>query len=458
MDMLPRLLTSRAPGPQSLLASAIRRHAVAVQACNDQEGQLDSIHKIARRGLVKLCAAAALLTVAHAATAATVGPVTDDLGVIRIAKGAPIQIGGYWVISGPDTSLGLDGKRGAEIAFADIGNKLLGHPIKFQVEDDQCNAEGGQTAATKLASNPQIVVVLGGACSSAATPAAPILWQQGITNICNACSAPALTAPDRKPAYDGFARTIASDIDQGASDSKYIATVLKAKTIATIHDGSPYAQQLVAVTAKNFTQTGGKVVAEEAVDPKDVDMKPVLTKIAAAKPDVIYMPIFVAAGAQLLRQSKSIPGLEKTTLVGGGSFAAAEFIEAAGPAVVGFKVGYPDVSPETMGKGYPAFLEKYKKAYGEAPISGYHANAYDAAEMAIKAIEKVAKTDKDGNLYIGRKALRDAVFAEKFAGLSGPIACDAHGQCAAFKPAVYEFTSADPKTFSMGKNPKKVWP
>jgi branched-chain amino acid transport system substrate-binding protein len=199
-------------------------------------------------------------------------------------------------------------------------------------------------------------------------------------------------------------------------------------------------------------------LSEEAVAPTDVDMHPVLTKIAAAKPDVLYMPVFVAAAAQLLRQSKEISGLEHTALVGGGSLAAAEFIEAAGPAVVGFHIGYPDVSPDTMGKGYPAFLEKYKKAYGEAPISGYHANAYDAAEMAIKAIEKVGKTDKDGNLYIGRKALRDAVFAENFAGLSGPIACDKYGQCAAFKPAVYEFVSADPKTFTMGKNPKKIWP
>ena len=112
-------------------------------------------------GAMKLWAVAALFAVMHTATAATVGPVTDDLGVVRIAKGAPIQIGGYWVMSGADTALGLDGKRGAEIAFDDIGNKLLGHPIKFTVEDDRCNAEGGQTAATKLASNPQTVVVLG---------------------------------------------------------------------------------------------------------------------------------------------------------------------------------------------------------------------------------------------------------------------------------------------------------
>jgi branched-chain amino acid transport system substrate-binding protein len=78
--------------------------------------------------------------------------------------------------------------------------------------------------------------------------------------------------------------------------------------------------------------------------------------------------------------------------------------------------------------------------------------------MAINAIKQVAKTDKNGTLYIGRKALRDAVYAQKFAGLSGPISCDNYGQCAKFKPAVYQFISDDSKTFSMGKNPKKIWP
>jgi len=302
-------------------------------------------------GLVSVCAQ-------PIQAAQTLGPVTDDIGVVRIAKGAPVQIGAYWVLSGADTALGLDSRRGAEVAIKDYGGKILGHPIKFNVEDDQCNAEGGQTAATKLAANPQTVVVLGPACSSAATPAAPILWQAGITNICNACSAPALTDPSRKPDYDGFARTIASDKDQGASDAKYIFQVLKAKTLATVHDGSPYAQQLVAVTAANFIKLGGKVVAQEAIAPTDVDMHPVLSDIAAAKPDVLYAPVFVAAAAQLLRQSKETPGLDHTALIGGGSLAAPGFIEAAGPSVVGFIIGYPDVSPESMGGNYPKFVEE----------------------------------------------------------------------------------------------------
>jgi branched-chain amino acid transport system substrate-binding protein len=408
--------------------------------------------------LLRLGAGAALLCLSQAATAATVGPVTDDLGVIRIAKGAPIQIGAYWVLSGADTALGLDEKRGVEIAFKDLGGKVLGHPLKLNAEDDGCNAEGGQTAATKLAANPQTVIVLGPACSSAATPGAPILWQQGVVDICTACTAPALTAPGRKPEYDGFARTVFSDSEQGKADATYIHNSLKAESVVTVHDGSPYAQQLQQVMADNFRQMGGKVLSQEAIAPTDVDMKPLLTRIASEKPDLIYFPVFTAAAAQIVRQAKDTPGLEKTKLMGGGSLLSADFIEAAGPAVVGFIIGYPDLSPEAMGKNYPKFVEEYKKAYNEAPISGYHANAYDGAMLAVKAIEKVAKTDKDGNLYIGKKALRDAVFDTKFDGISGPIACDQYGECSQFKASVLEFTSSDPKTFGVGKNPKKIWP
>jgi len=405
-----------------------------------------------------LAAAAMMLTGSAAMAAQTVGPVTDDMGVVRIAKGAPIQIGGYWVLSGPDTALGLDERRAVEIAIKEHGGSLLGHPIKLQAEDDQCNAEGGQTAATKLAANPQIVVVIGPACSSSCTPAAPILWQQGITDIDTAATAPALTAATRKPEYDGLVRTVFSDADQGAADAKYIYDVLKLRKAVAMHDGSPYAQQLAAVFADNFKKLGGQVLSTEAVAPTDVDMHPVLTRIASEKPDVVYLPIFVAAAAQVLRQSKDTPGLEHTRLFGGSALGAADFVQAAGPAVVGFQIGYPDLSPAAMGKGYPKFVDEYKQAYGEAPISGFHANAYDGATLAFKAIEKVAKTDSAGNLYIGRKALRDAVFATKFDGISGPIACDAHGECSKETAAVFEFTSPEPSTFGFGKNPKKVFP
>ena len=166
-------------------------------------------------------------------------------------------------------------------------------------------------------------------------------------------------------------------------------------------------------------------------------MHPVLTRIATEKPDMIYAPIFVAAGAQLLRQEKDTPGLEKVPLIGNSGQMAPDMISAAGQAIVGYRITYPDVSPEAMGAGYPKLVKDYTQTYGEAPIPGYHANAYDAAVLAMKGIEKAAKTDAGGTTYIGRKALRDAVQTIKFDGVSGPIACDQHGECAKFKPAVY---------------------
>ena len=67
--------------------------------------------------------------------AQTVGPVTDDIGVIRIPKDAPIQIGGYWVLSGADTALGLDSRRGAEIAVPRrMGDPARPRPARRHVE------------------------------------------------------------------------------------------------------------------------------------------------------------------------------------------------------------------------------------------------------------------------------------------------------------------------------------
>lgn len=254
----------------------------------------------------------AIAVLASPAMAVTVGPVTDDIGVVKIPKGAPIQIGGYWVLSGPDTALGTDQKRAVEIAIKDMGGNLVGHPIKFSAEDSLCNAEGGQTAATKIAANPNTVIVIGPSCSSEATPGAPILWKAGITSIGTSPTAPTLTLPTRKADYDGFVRTVYSDLDQGKSDAKWFHDVLKVQKIVTIHDGSPYAQQLAQVMAKNFREMGGTILSEEAIQPTDVDMHPLLTRIATEKPDAIYFPIFVAAAAQILRQAKETLASKKS--------------------------------------------------------------------------------------------------------------------------------------------------
>ena len=81
---------------------------------------------------------------------------------------------------------------------------------------------------------------------------------------------------------------------------------------------------------------------------------------------------------------------------------------------------------------YSAFLSRYEAKYQEPPFPIYDANTYDAANLLLSAIEAVAIKDKKGTLYVGRQALRDALYTTTgFQGLSGSLTCDLYGDCAA---------------------------
>ncbi len=390
--------------------------------------------------------------------AETVGPVTDDVGVVRIAKGQPIQIGALLVLSGPDLSLGVDASRGAQIAFDDSKDTLLGHPIAYEPEDGQCSVEGGQTGATRLASNKQIVGVIGTSCSSEARGGAPVLWNAGMPMAVTSATAPALTAADRPVGLQGIVRFVYNDLNAASAAVKY-AKSIGVTQAATLHDGSLYAEELADAFSKQFKQAGGTIVAAEAISPSDTDLRPVLTRIGTSKPQLLFAPIFVGASAYLVRQIKEIPTLAKTPILGTDAVLAPAFLEAAGDAAIGYRLTGIDNDPKLMGPAYGAFLTKYKAKFGEDPISGFHANGYDATMAMMDAIKAVAKTDADGTTYIGRKALRDALIKTSgLQGISGTLTCDANGDCGSSNFAVFEYVSGDPADFKLGVNPKHVYP
>jgi branched-chain amino acid transport system substrate-binding protein len=364
--------------------------------------------------------------------------VEDPIGVVKIKPSESVHIACWFVVAGPDASLGTDTKRGVEIAMEDKGGKVLGFPLKLTVQDTGCNAEGGQAAATKLAADPTIVAAIGSTCSSEARPGVPILWKAGIATVSPSATSPDLTDPTKRGReFDGFLRTAHNDKVQGAVAAEFAWKQLKAKRAATIHDGSIYAEKLQAIFAETFKKLGGTITSQEAVAPTDTDMRPVLTKIATGKPEFIYYPVFIAAGGHITRQVKEVKGLEKVALMGADGIFSPDFYKAAGEAAVGMYHSSPDFS--AFGSGYKTFLERHQKKYGEKPIAPFHAHAYDASMMIFAAIEKVAKKGPDGTLSIGRRALRDALYATKnFKGLTGNLTCDKYGDCADPRIAIYQ--------------------
>ncbi len=370
---------------------------------------------------------------------------------VTLRPGEPVHIAYWVVISGPNTSLGTDVVRGIEIAMDDFGGQVKGFPIKLSGQDAGCSAEGGQAAATKLAADPTIVAAIGSTCSSAAKPGVPILWKAGIPSVSPSNTAPFLTDPNRGEGYGGYARTCHNDKIQGAIAAEFAFKQKGLKKAATIHDGSVYAEQLAQVFAATFKKLGGTVTSMEAISPNDTDMRPVLTKIATGKPDIIYYPIFIAEGGFITRQSKEISGLEKTVLFGADGMFSPDFYKAAGMSAVGMYHSSPDFA--AFAGGYQTFLKTHMKKYGEKPIAPFHGHAYDATMMILKAIDKAA-VKKGGNLVINRKAVRDALLAtSNMQGLTGMINCDQYGDCADPKIAIYQTAKENVKELKMPEKP-----
>jgi len=363
----------------------------------------------------------------------------DALGCISVAAGDPIRIGYALVISGPNETLGIDSRNGIEIAIDDKG-EVLGHSIELIGEDALCSAEGGQAAATKLASDPTLIGVIGTNCSSGGEPASAILSDAGTSLVSPSNTAPSLTAPETHKA--GYLRTAHNDKVQGKAVAEYAYNELGARTAATIHDGSAYAEQLQQVFADVFTELGGEIVAQEAVNAGDTDMRPVLTSIAVNSPDFLYYPIFIAEGGFITSQAKEVSGLEETNLAGSDGMISPDFIAAAGDAAEGMYISGPSLAFESeLGQH---FLEAHTAKYGIDPLSAFHAHAYDGSNMLFNAVEKVAVIDADGNLYIGRQALRDALFAtEGQVGITGTITCNEYGDCADPQIVVYQIQGGE---------------
>ncbi len=383
----------------------------------------------------------------------------DPKGCATLAANEPLRLAWLFVVEGPDGSLGTDTQRGVEIARDDRPT-IAGHTVELEGVNEGCNAEGGQAAGTRISSDPKVVAAIGTNCSSAARASIPLMFAAGIPMVSPSNTAPDLTAADRPAEYAFYMRTAHNDLVQGAAMADY-AYGAGYRNAATIHDGSLYADQLQQVFAERFRELGGTIVAQEATEPTETNMGPMLTRIAAANPDFIYLPIFIAAGGQIASQAKQNATLANVQLAGADGIFSPDFLDAAGAASEGFLWSSPDFS--AFGSGYQDFLAAHLAKYGENTLAPFHAHAYDAYNLAADGIEKVAVKCSDGRTVIPRTALATAMLATSgLSGLTGTLTCTATGDCADPNIAVYQGMSADRATWNPGaaddSNPKKIWP
>ena len=354
------------------------------------------------------------------------GAATSGSGSCDTSKGT-LVIGMVAPLSGGLSSLGLGMSHAADLAVNQANAKCAvpGYKLAFQPEDDQATPQVAGQAATKLASDPNVVGVIGTLNSSTSQTVQPILSDRGIVQVSPANTNPTLTlgenaaqSPSRP--FPSYFRVATTDLIQGPFAAQYLVEKAGKKSIAVIDDGKTYGAGLADTFSQEAEKLGAQVVAREKVGEKDTDFSGVIAKIRAANPDAVYYGGEFPAGgplsAQLAGAGLNIP------LMGGDGLADKQFVALGGRAGdLATNVGAP---PESLPSA-KQFISDYQAANYAEPYGSYGALTYDATNVVIDGLAKAVQ----GGTWSEdtRQAVVSNVQGTNLQGAAGPVSFDQYG-------------------------------
>ena len=366
--------------------------------------------------MIKFAPLAIAAAVALAACGKKEEPAKKEAPKAAAPAPAVVKIGHVAPLTGGIAHLGKDNENGARMAVDEInaagGVDAGGTKVKLELvaEDDKADPKEGTLAAQKLV-DAGVVAVVGHLNSGTSIPASKIYSDASITQISPSATNPRYTEQGFKTTF----RVVANDNQQGAVLANYAATEMKAKTIAIIDDRTAYGQGLADVVERVAKEKGLKVVAREFTNDKATDFNAILTKVRAAKPDVVMYGGMDATAGPMAKQMKQL-GI-KAPLLAGDGVCSPEFIKLAGDAAGILTCSMAGEAVEKLAKGAD-FTAKYKAKFNQ-DVQVYSPYSYDAVYVIADAIKRAGKAD--------RAAITSAMPSTNYAGVTGTIAFDEKG-------------------------------
>ncbi len=310
-----------------------------------------------------------------------------------------INVGIMLPLSGDAAPYGIGARKGAELAYEELGLKERGVNLVF--EDSQCDGKSAVNAINKLINVEKVVAIVGELCSSATLAVAPIAEKNQVVLI-----SPASTSPKITDSGDYIFRTVPTDARQGV----FAANLLKkekVKRLAILFPNEDYGKGFSGILSDTFEKIGGEVVASESFERGSTDLRTQLTKIKSRRPDALFLisnsPDAAIAALRQIRELRL-----RVRLFGSEGLKSKEIASANGAN--GLII--TSVSPGTK-----KFNDAHKKFFGEE-AGPFSAQAYDAIASINQAIEKRARTGE---------AIKNALYDMSFKGASGAIKFDKNG-------------------------------
>ena len=302
-------------------------------------------------------------------------------------------------LTGPQAKFGEIEKRSYEIAMEEINaaGGIKGKKIVLEFEDSQDRPEFSKSIAEKLIDEKKQPIIFGEYSSVCSKSLAALAEERKVPYMVVTGATDDITQQKYKYVF----RMNPSNAYYASGLISFFKEVIKPATIAILHEISDFGTSGGEAMFKQAEKVGMKVLVKEQYRKEAVDFKPILSKVKAAKPDVIYMVSYAMDAVLLMRQIKELRIDAKLFAGGAAGFAIPEFIQNAKEAAE-YVVTATLWSPQVAYPVSKEFAEKYKKRFADYP--SYHgAEAYSALYV-IKDVLARAKTSNPDDIRVAMKA------------------------------------------------------
>ncbi|MDA8240802.1 MAG: ABC transporter substrate-binding protein [Nitrospiraceae bacterium] len=312
-------------------------------------------------------------------------------------------------LTGKQAKFGEMMKRSYEMAAEEINAKggIKKKKIVLSFEDSGAKPDTARAIVEKLIDVNKQPVIVGEYTSACAKAVAAVAEERKTPYLIVASADDAITQQHYKYVF----RQNAVNAHYGDGVVDFLRRVVKPTTIAILYESSAFGTSGAEAMVKDAEKLGIRVLMKERYEAGSVDFRPLLSKVKAAQPDVVYMVSYVMDASLLMKQIKELRVDAKLFAGGAAGFAIPEFIDNAKDAAE-YVISATLWMPEVKFPGAREFAEKYKKRYGDYP--SYHgASAYSALYVLKNALDRAKTWTPD--------KIRDALKTTNMKTAFGPI-------------------------------------
>ncbi|MGX1307597.1 branched-chain amino acid transport system substrate-binding protein [Amorphus suaedae] len=354
--------------------------------------------------------------------AATLGAALIIGAVPALAQDKPAEIGMgvFTFTSGPAAAYGMPGRNAAELMIDQINaaGGIGGVPIAPTYVDEAQGGEGVVSEFRRLAEDTKMDVMVAALSSGNCMALAPVADQLKMPMVTWNCDTHQLFLKEK---HDYVFRPNSSTIPEFVAYAAYLAeSDPEATRIAIINPDYAFghdAAQIFTGAMKAFNPKT-EIVAELFPKLGSPSFNTEISRIAAARPDVIFSNLWGADLENFIRQA-SARGLFKTSkVVLALGESALQRTELPDGVIVGVLGDGWWMSPDAQAnEETKKFVADYKEKFGEYPVfpSMKMANTI----LAVKAAYEKAIAASDG--WPTRDDLRDALEGLEVTNLTGTV-------------------------------------